>query len=47
MNKFLHHLRSKGYEINGNTAMLLGVKIKIRNWTIKTAIRLKKSNCIE
>ena len=23
MNKFLHHLKSKGYEINGNTAMLL------------------------
>lgn len=25
MNKFLHHLKSKGYEINGNTAMLLGI----------------------
>lgn len=26
MNKFLHHLKSKGYEINGNTAMLLAIK---------------------
>ena len=42
MNKFLHHLKSKGYEINGNTAMLLGVKFKICNGTIKTARGLKK-----
>lgn len=41
MNKFLHHLKSKGYEINGNTAMLLGVKFKICNGTIKTARGLK------
>ena len=47
MNKFLHHLKSKGYEINGNTAMLLGVKFKICNGTIKTARGLKNSYWLE
>lgn len=46
-NKFLHHLKSKGYEINGNTAMLLGVKFKICNGTIKTARGLKNSYWLE
>ena len=47
MNKFLHHLKSKGYEINGNTSMLLGVKFKICNGTIKTARGLKNSYWLE
>ena len=47
MNKFLHYLKSKGYEINGNTAMLLGVKFKICDGTIKTARGLKNSYWLE
>lgn len=44
MNKFLHHLKSKGYEINGNTAMLLktNVILEIVSVIITGTIRKEK-----
>lgn len=47
MNKFLQHLKSKGYEINGNIAILLGVKFKICSGKINTARGLKNSYWLE
>lgn len=47
MNKFLKYLKTKGYVINGNEAVLLGVEFKIRSGIIETAMGIRKSYWLE
>ena len=47
MNKYLEHLKANGYKINGDKAILSGVKFKIISGNIKTAMGVQKSYWLE
>lgn len=47
MNKYLEQLKVKGYKINGDRAILSGVKFKIISGNIKTAMGVQKSYWLE
>ena len=47
MNKYLEHLKVKGYKINGDRAILSGVKFEIKSGNINTAMGVQKSYWLE
>lgn len=46
MQKYKEYLKSKGYKVIGNTAVLNGVKFRIREGTINTAMGEQKSHWV-
>lgn len=47
MNKFIQHLKDKGYEVTGDTATLLNTEFKICSGYIETARSKQKSYWLE
>lgn len=47
MNKYLEHLKTKGYKINGDEVTLLGVKFKVKSGNIETAMGVRESYWLE
>ena len=47
MKKYIEHLKSKGYKVNGNIAVLQNVKFKICEGKVKTAMGTQMSRWLE
>ena len=47
MNKYVEHLKSKGYRVTGNIAVLRNERLKICNGKINTAMGIQKSYWLE
>ena len=47
MKKYIEHLKSKGYKVNGNIAMLQNVRFKICEGKIETAMGVRTSRWME
>lgn len=47
MKKYIEHLKSKGYKVSGNIAVLQNVRFKICEGKIKTAMGMQNSYWLE
>lgn len=47
MKKYIEHLKSIGYKVNGNIAVLQNVRFKIYEGKIKTSMDMQNSHWLE